>query len=287
MIYPGGDGKYWAVATNGNRSHVQTLSSRDLTTWEPGPDALPMLPTWSKPGKVWAPEVAVHDRHDFVLYYTTQGPRSTTQCISVAFGSKPQGPFVDRSTKPLVCQPSDGGSIDPDAFMAADGKRYLYWKNDGNSVGLDTFIFVQRLDEAGTRLLDRPKRLLKQDLPWEGSLIEAPFVKQVGGIFHLFYSANAYDSDAYAVGHAIADSPLGPFRKDPEPVLVSNEAAAGPGHCALFDKDGRVWMVYHAWAPDAVGEDPPGRTMWLSEVRFKPDGSVRVVPPTTDYPRNP
>ena len=40
-----------------------------------------------------------------------------------------------------------------------------------------------------------------------------------------------------------------PSPRPPDPVLTSNEVAAGPGHCALFAHDGRVWMVYHAWTP--------------------------------------
>ena len=85
----------------------------------------------------------------------------------------------------------------------------------------------------------------------------------------------------------MADNPLGPFTKSPEPVLTTNDVAVGPGHCALFAQNGRVWMAYHAWTPGEVGEDVPGRAMWLSEVTFAADGSVTVVPPTVDYPTRP
>lgn len=287
MIFTGGDGTYWAASTNGNGSNVQTLSSTDLVSWEQGPDALPTLPKWTSAGKVWAPEVAVHNARRYVMYYTTKAPNPTIQCISVAVGSKPQGPYVDRSSGPLVCEKDQGGSIDAHAFTSSDGKRYLYWKNDGNAVGMDTFVSAQPLDASGTKLTGKPKRLFKQDLPWEAHLVEGPFVWEKGGKFHMFYSANSYASDEYAVGHAIADNPLGPFTKSGDPILVSNDVAAGPGHCALFEKDGKVWMVYHAWPPDSIGPDFPGRTMWLSEVTFSPDGTVKVVPPTVNYPTRP
>ncbi len=117
-------------------------------------------------------------------------------------------------------------------------------------------------------------------------LVERPFVWETEGKFVMFYSANAFASADYAVGVATADRPTGPFKKRPTPVLVSNDAAAGPGHCALFEKDGKVWMVYHAWAPDAIGSEFPGRTMWLSEVRFGA-GGVSVTPPTASYPTRP
>lgn len=279
------DGRYIATATNGNGMNVQTLISTDLVTWTQGSDALPKLASWTTPGKVWAPE-SEEFGSTWVMYYTTMGPDPAIQCIGVAVAAAATGPFVDSSPAPIVCEKDQGGSIDASPFTASDKKAYLYWKNDGNAVGMDTWLSVQPLTADGRKLTGSPRRLLKQDLPWEGQLIEAPFVWEQDGIFHLFYSANDYGSDKYAVGHATADSPLGPFTKDPEPVLASNEVAAGPGHCSLIEKDGQVWMAYHAWPPDSIGSQVPGRTMWLSRVTF--DGRrVTVEPPKAEHPTKP
>jgi beta-xylosidase len=287
MIIADRDGGFWAVGTNGNGSNVQTLHSADLTSWEQGPDALPKLPDWTGPGKVWAPEVKEVAGSRYLLYYTSIGPDPAVQCVGVAVGQQPEGPFADPGHRPLVCQPDQGGSIDAHPFTTSAGKRYLYFKNDGNAVGQNTFIYVAELDSTGRKLADKLKRLFKEDLPWEGDVVEAPFVWEDHGRFHLFYSANSYASDQYAVGHAVSDSPMGPFTKSPEPVLASNDVAAGPGHCSLFARNGRVWMAYHAWTPGEIGEDIPGRAMWLSEVTFSPDGAVNVVPPTVNYPTKP
>lgn len=286
MVVPDDAGGFWALGTNGNGSNVQTLRSEDLTTWEQGPDALPDLPDWTTPGKVWAPEVVERAGGGEALYYTSTGPDGV-QCVGVALGKEPEGPFTDDTSKPLVCEEDQGGTIDAHPFVASDGGRYLYWKNDGNAVGVDTYLSVAELGSSGTRLTGGPRRLFKQDLPWEGSLVEAPFVWEDRGRFHLFYSANDYGSEDYAVGHAVADSPLGPFTKDAEPVLATNDVAAGPGHCSLFEVDGRVWMAYHAWTPGEIGGDLPGRALWLSEVTFADDGGVEVVQPTVDYPTRP
>lgn len=281
----GDEGQYVAIATNGNGMNVQTLTSTDLVTWTQGSDALPKLASWTTPGKVWAPEAAEFG-DQWVLYYTTMAPDPTIQCIGVAVSRTPRGPYVDSSKAPLVCEKDQGGSIDASPFIADNGKAYLYWKNDGNAIGVDTWLSVQELAKDGTSLVGAPKRLLKQDLPWEGQLIEAPYVWERDGVFHLFYSANDFGSDRYAVGHATAASPTGPFTKDLEPVLASNEVAAGPGHSALLEKDGQVWMVYHAWAPDSIGSEVPGRTMWLSRVTF--DGKkVSVESPRVEHPKKP
>jgi beta-xylosidase len=285
QVLPRPGGGYVAIATNGNGMNVQTLLSDDLVEWSQGSDAMPQLGEWTTPGKVWAPEAArFGDR--WVVYYTTRAPDLEIQCIGRAVAEQPEGPYVDSHPGPLVCESDQGGSIDASPFLAADGKAYLYWKNDGNAVGVDTWISVQELAADGLSLVGKPKRLIQQDLPWEGHLVEAPYTWEHEGVFHLFYSANDYGSAAYAVGHATATSPLGPFTKEPEPVLVSTDVAAGPGHCALFEKDGQVWMAYHAWAPDAIGSEVPGRTMWLSRVEFE-GTSVTVDPPVETVPQRP
>lgn len=272
-----GDQAYLAIATNAGGCNVPTLWSSDLQTWRAGDDALPALASWTLPGKVWAPEAArFADR--WVLYYTTRGPEDGRQCISVATAERPEGPYRDVSEAPLVYEDEAGGSIDASPFTDTDGQSWLTWKNDGNAVGVDTWISIQRLASDGLSLLGEPVRLIKQDLAWEGHLVEGSYLWHRDGRFHLFYSANAFASADYAVGHAVAEAPDGPYLKDPDPILVSNEVAAGPGHCTLFEQGGRTWMVYHAWQPGAVGQ-APGRSLWLSEVHFGADGSVRVDPP--------
>lgn len=278
QVIPDGDG-WVAIATNGGGSNVQTLTSTDLTTWQRGPDALPTLPDWTSPGKVWAPEAArIGDQ--WVMYYTTRGPDPSLQCVGRAVAEAPGGPYTDDSDGPLVFEDDAGGSIDASPYTDPDGRHWLLWKNDGNAVGQDTWISMQRLSDDGLTLTGDPTRLIRQDLDWEGDLVEAPFVWFHDDTFHLFYSANAFASADYAVGHAVAHQVTGPYAKDPEPILTSNDVAAGPGHCALFtDHDGQVWMVYHAWDPESIGSVSPGRTMWLSRVGFGPDGTVTVEPP--------
>lgn len=276
-----GDG-FLAIATNGNGMNVQAMTSPDMVTWTQGVDALPQLADWSSSGKVWAPEIIKWTDGTWRLFYTTRAPDPQWQCISVATASKPEGPYTDSSKKPLVCEVPEGGSIDQSAFVDSSGKAWLYWKNDGNAIGADTWIKVQQLSGDGRTLAGKASKVMQQDQPWEGHLVEAPAVVEVDGVFHMFYSGNDYGSADYAVGHAVATSPSGPFTKDPEPVLTSNEVAAGPGHCQLLKVDGRWWMVYHAWQPDAVGDEATGRQMWLSEVTF--DGrKVSVEAPTVQH----
>jgi beta-xylosidase len=272
--------EFVVYATNSALGNLPAMRSSDLAHWTVIGDTMPELASWVRPGKTWAPEVLPLAENRYVAYYTADSIAAGRQCIGRAVAAKPEGPFVDESDRPLICQADDGGSIDASPFRDADGTLYLYWKNDGNAVGRDTWIWVQPLSADGLELVGEPTRLIKQNAPWEGRVVEAPFMWRHDGTYYLFYSANAYDSDAYAVGYAICDSPLGPCRKAAEnPILSSQGMAAGPGHMCLVTHHGRTWMLYHAWVADAVGSAVPGRPMWLDEVVWT-DGRPEVRGPT-------
>jgi len=75
--------------------------------------------------------------------------------------------------------------------------------------------------------------------------------------YYLTYSANNWQSPFYGVGYAVADSPLGPYKKAAaNPILAQNAQIGmyGPGHGSLaFSPDGReAFYVHHGRpTPDA------------------------------------
>ena len=52
-------------------------------------------------------------------------------------------------------------------------------------------------------------RLFKNDMDWEGGVVEAPFMWKHDGRYYLFYSGNGYGGDKYAVGFATSTSLFG------------------------------------------------------------------------------
>lgn len=270
------DDAYYAYATNGPGGNVQTLTSNDLVRWTPGKDALPEVGGWAYEGKTWAPEVLARDDGSYVLYYTANAADFGRQCIGVATAEQPGGPFVDERDEPLVCQDEEGGSIDPSPFRDEDGSLYLYWKNDGNCCGRDTWIYAQRLDPTGLDLKGSPVRLVKQDTGWEADVVEAPTMWRESGGYVLFFSGNAFESDFYAVGYATCQGPLGPCRDSPRnPILKTACRASGPGHQALIRVGDATWIAYHAWA--GVGREK--RALWLDRLEWD-DGRPTVRGPT-------
>jgi beta-xylosidase len=286
--------RYYAYATTDAAQHLQLARSDDLVTWEMLDDPLPKLPAWST-GDTWAPEV-LKTAAGYVLYYTAHHPDirrpdgSGSQCITLAVSSSPEGPFVDRSDKPLVCQNDIGGSIDATPFVDADGTLYLIWKNDGNCCGRPTKFWIQALSDDGLKLIgtDPIDLGVVNDEPWEGSLIEAPTLVLVGGTYYLFFSANGYDTEFYAVGYATSKKVTGPYTDAPENPILSSawdpavvSRARGPGHQSVVETPkGELWMAYHAWDQDAVGYGNFGkRSVWIDRLTIA-DGKATVHGPT-------
>lgn len=245
------DGGYVAFGTGTSGIDIRTASSPDLASWTvERRDALPRLPDWASSGRTWAPDVSQRADGTWVMYVTAQHTASGRQCIGVATSAAVDGTFEPVGGDPLVCPVDEGGAIDASTFVDDDGARYLLWKTDGNCCGLDTWIEIARLSDDGTSLASDPVRLIRQDQPWEGDLVEAPVLLRHDGEYVLLYSANDYGGDDYAVGAARATSLLGPYTKQPGPVLSttgSDGAYRGPGGQAVVPTaDGDV-LVFHAW----------------------------------------
>ncbi len=265
---------YFAYGTNSVAGNIQIIESTDLMHWAAVGNALPSLPTWAKPHYTWAPAVGMIGG-SFVLYYAANVTGSGKECISVATATRPQGPFIDRSTAPLECQPALGGSIDPASFADADGSVYLLWKSGGPGTSK---IWSEQLDAAGTEFAPRATAtvLLAPGQQWEAGTVEAPDLVTTGGRYFLFFSGNNWDSASYAVGVATCSGPLGPCADTPPgPVLSSGPGVAGPGGPSVFtDTTGSYWIAFHGWVPGAVGF-PNNRDLYLRRLTLT--GPVPVV----------
>jgi beta-xylosidase len=254
-------------------------TSEDLVTWEPRGDAMPRLPAWAN-GNPWAPEVT-QTSAGYVMYFTARAAGvkrpdgADAQCVGVAVGDTPDGPFVDDGAEPLVCQVALGGTIDASIVRDVDGSLWLIYKNDGNCCAMPTRLYMRPMSEDGLTFAGKEVEVdgIVNDQEWEGGVVEAPTIHHHDGTYYLFYSGNNYRSADYAVGYATATSLTGPYADAEEnPILASGNGAIGPGHQALAaDPDGDLWMVYHAWSSSAFLE----RNVWIDELRF--DGGRPVV----------
>ena len=119
---------------------------------------------------------------------------------------------------------------------------------------MTTNVWGQRIADDGASLTGEPTLVLRNDLAWEGHLIEGPFVTRQKDKYWLFYAGNDFASPAYGIGVAAADDPLGPYVKQSEPLLKSTREWTAPGHASVAPGlDGDPQLFFHAFHPGAGG----------------------------------
>ena len=259
---------YWATATTSQWAPIfPLLHSTDLMNWELKGAVFQAPPSWSA-GSYWAPEISV-DGGRFFVYYTAR-KKDGPLCVAVADAGRPQGPYTDRG--PLVCQ--EAGSIDAAPVRDENGRRYLVWKEDGNSRKLPTALWAQPLSDDGLKLIGEKRELLRNEAPWEAHLVEGPYLLRRGDWFYMFYSADACCGRRcnYKLGVARARKLLGPWeRYTGNPILAGNEQWKCPGHGSVVqDQGGRTFLLYHAYETSTF--EFVGRQALLDEVTWNAEG---------------
>ena len=117
-----------------------------------------------------------------------------------------------------------------------------------------TPVWAQRLAPDGRSLEGERTLVLENDQEWEAHLVEGAWITRRGGKSYLFYAGNDFSTARYGIGVAVADAPLGPYRKLPEPLLRSTPEWWGPGHPSVAEgPDGEPWLFLHAFFPGRTG----------------------------------
>ncbi len=162
-----GPARYILFGTNDWPAHVPTATSPDLKTWTPGRRRAPgpaRLGRTERERLARVGPAAARIDGRWLLYVTLPDRRSGRQCIGVTTSSRPEGPYRDALGKPLVCQVSLGGSIDP-SLAGPPSHRMLLWKSDGNCCGKPAILWSQSLTADGKALAGKPHELLRVMTP--------------------------------------------------------------------------------------------------------------------------
>ncbi len=239
---------YWATGTSSEWApHFPLFHSKDLLSWEQVGAVFQSPPAWSE-ANYWAPEI-LEDRGQFFVFYTAR-KKGGPLCVSVATATQPRGPYTDHG--PLVCDPD--GSIDGILIRDENDVPHLVWKEDGNSRGRPMPLWAQRLAEDRTRFAEGSTRqqLIVNDVPWEGNVVEGPFLMKRDGWFYLFYAGGACCGRecTYGAGVARSRTLLSGWEKNPNiPIVRANAEWKCPGHGSVVtDASGRSYFMYHAYS---------------------------------------
>lgn len=259
--------RFYAASTTVASLSLPLMTSTDLRTWVPRPagdpanpqqnDAMPTGAAWAQTRTTqggrefwptWAPSLAHVGVGRYVAAYAVPRASDGRRCISVAQSGHPLGPYVDRSSAPLVC--GVRAAIDPQIFQDR-GYTWLVYKWASSP----DLLAVRRLDATATAFApgSRSFTLLAPRLAWEGGTVENPAMIRFRGRLYLFYAANRFDTARYATGYALCASVKGPCRRMGR-LLYTGPYLAGQGGATPFrDRAGRLRLVYHAWRTGHVG----------------------------------
>jgi len=255
------NGTYYLYGTGGEQGRLhdgfQVYRSPDMVHWE-GPcgadegycmkksDA-----TWGTTG-FWAPQVFKRNSTYYFAY-------TANEQIAIASSQSPLGPFVQDTPQHI---PAQTRQIDP--YILFDGKKtYMYHVRlkDGNR------IFVSEMDKDMKTLKENTTReCISAETGWEDTadaqwkVAEGPTVVKIGKTYYMFYSCNDFRNRDYAVGYATSKSPLGPWKKQPKPLIVRGMIGEnGTGHGDLMRNSNGEWQyVLHThFSPSQVS---PRRT---------------------------
>ncbi|KAK8859311.1 glycosyl hydrolase family 43 protein [Apiospora arundinis] len=255
------DGKWYAFATAGNGKMVQVAkASEPGGPWEYlDIDVLPQNGAWTTNKNTWAPDVRMTPKGTYVMYFSGQVKSNPKfHCVGTATATNILGPYKP-SAQPFDCDLNKGGSIDPSGFTDVDGKHYVVYKIDGNSIGhggscnngvapfVPTPILLQEVGADLISKIGNPIQILDR-ISSDGPLVEAPAIfRDKNGLYVMFFSSGCFTSSTYNVDYAYSKSIRGPYtRSESGPLVVTMDSfgLTAPGGATPLP-DGSA-IVFHA-----------------------------------------
>lgn len=261
FIYVEGDTFYGYGTTS--KDGIEVYVSSDLRNWKNQGLALDKKDSYAD-SRFWAPEV-YHVNGKYYMFY------SADEHICVAKSDSPMGPFVQNEKKPIM----EEKGIDTSLFIDEDGTPYLYFVRFSNG---NVIWVAEMTDDLMGIKEDTMRECVKASEDWElkqERVVEGPSIIKYNGIYYLLYSANHFQSKDYSVGYATSESPLGPWKKNPDnPILHKNDGLLGTGHGAPFTMpDGSYKYVYHAHKDN---ETVSPRLTYIKDLEITGDGRISI-----------
>ncbi|KAI4847859.1 Arabinanase/levansucrase/invertase [Aureobasidium sp. EXF-8846] len=195
------------------------------------------------------------------MYYsatTAARPDGSKHCVGAATSPTILGPYTGL-VDALFCPLSKGGAIDASGFKDRDGKRYVVYKVDGNSIGrggacgntvapiVGTPLMLQPVAADGHTFTGNAVAILDNNGAADQGILEAPVLtRSRAGIYFLFFSSGCFASSGYTVSYATATNLKGPYTRASSPLFKSGDGNGlkAPGGMSVWG-DNRH-MVLHA-----------------------------------------
>jgi beta-xylosidase len=266
--------QYWIFPTYSapynKQVFLDAFSSPDLIQWKKHERILDTASVrWAKRA-MWAPSV-IEKNGKYFLFFGANDIQNDDAYggIGVAVADKPEGPYKDHLGKPLIDK-FHNGAQPIDQFVFKDKDRYylIYggWRHCNIAQLNDDFSgFIPYADGS----------FFKEITP--ENYVEGPFMFVRGGKYYFMWSEGGWTGPDYSVAYAIADSPLGPFKRVAKILQQDPAIATGAGHHSILhlEKDNKWFIVYHR---RPLGEtDGNARVTCIDEMFFDEKGFIKPV----------
>jgi hypothetical protein len=152
----------------------------------------------------------------------------------------PAGPYKDYLGKPLIGEIYNGAQpIDQFVFKDVDGQYYMIY-------GGWSHCNVAKLKDDFTGFIPFEDGTTFREVTPEG-YVEGPFMFRKDGRYYFMWSEGGWTGPNYSVAYAIADSPLGPFKRIGRVLQQDPQVGRGAGHhSVIHDEQADIWYaVYH------------------------------------------
>ncbi|WP_214225176.1 glycoside hydrolase family 43 protein [Pedobacter sp. B4-66] len=267
--------EYWIYPTYSDKYEAQTYmdaySSKDLVTWKKHPHILDTSNVkWAKKA-VWAPSITKKG-NKYYLFFGANDIQNNNELggIGVAVSNKPNGPFKDLIGKPLIDKFHNGAQpIDQYVFKDKDGQYYLFY-------GGWSHCNVVKLSDDFKSIVPFPDGTIYKEVTPKG-YVEGPFMFIRDGKYYFMWSEGGWTGPDYSVAYAIADSPLGPFKRIDKILKQDPSIATGAGHHSVIKnpKTGDYYIIYHR---RPLGETHGNhRATCIEKMEFDENGLIKPV----------
>lgn len=267
--------KYWIFPTYSAPYNQQVkfdaFSSPDLVNWTKHERILDTNRVkWARMA-MWAPAI-IQKGKKYFLFFGANDIQNDKEYggIGVAVADKPEGPYKDHIGKPLIDKFHNGAQpIDQFVFKDKDGQHYIIyggWRHCNIAkLNKDFTGFVPFADGS----------TFKEITP--DQYVEGPFMFIRNGKYYFMWSEGGWTGPNYSVAYAIADSPVGPFKRVARILQQDSTVATGAGHHSVIKVPGKdqYFIVYHR---RPLGEtDRNHRVTCIEEMKFDSDGNILPV----------
>lgn len=250
---------------------LDAFSSPDLVQWKKHSRILDTnAVTWAWRA-LWAPAI-VKNGGKYFLFFAANDIQNNEAVggIGVAVADKPEGPFQDYLGKPLIDRFHNGAQpIDQFVFHDQDGQYYMIyggWRHCN----------IARLKPDFRGFEPFPNGEVFKEITPQG-YVEGPFMFIRDGKYYFMWSEGGWTGPDYSVAYAIADSPLGPFKRIGKILQQDPQVATGAGHHSVIQLPGKdeYYIVYHR---RPLGEtDGNHRVVCIDRMDFDAQGFIKPV----------